>query len=260
MHWTEDFFVKYGALYKKTLESLRDKAEDQINGIISIFEKYNIPKNGIILDLCCGIGRHSILLADKGYNVVGVDISPVFIERARELAEEMKVQDHCRFIVGDVRRLDEYLNGERFDAVISMFTSLGYYDDPTEIEILRQIKKTTKMDGILIIDTSNRDRIVKNFIPVFFEPDEEGKITLVISKIDLERSIQEKHWTIYEKHGNDLMQVNSTLITQRMLSLHEQIRFLSEAGWKYKEVYGDFELAPFSINARQMITVSRNKD
>ena len=81
MHWTKDFFVKYGALYKKTLESLRDNAENQINGIIRIFEKYNIPKNGIILDLCCGIGRHSVPLADKGYNVIGVDISPVFIKR-----------------------------------------------------------------------------------------------------------------------------------------------------------------------------------
>jgi SAM-dependent methyltransferase len=259
MHWTEDFFVNHGTLYKKTLESLRDRAEQQIKCIIAIFENYKVPKNGIILDHCCGIGRHSILLAEKGYNVVGVDISPIFIERAKELAEEMNVQDNCRFIVGDVRKLDYYMNNEKFDAVISMFTSLGYYDDYIEIDILRQIKKTTKKNGILIIDTSNRDRIIKNFIPVFYEPEEKGKVTVVISNIDLEKSVHEKRWTIYEKKGNDLIQLNSTLITQRMLSLHEQIRFLSEAGWTYKEVYGDFDLGPFSINARQMITVSKNK-
>ena len=41
-----------------------------------------------VLDLACGFGRFSIPLARKGYNVTGIDITPIFIERAREIADQ----------------------------------------------------------------------------------------------------------------------------------------------------------------------------
>ena len=258
MHWTEDFFVDHGDFYKKTLEFLRDRAEYQTDALIKLFNQYGVPEDGLILDHCCGIGRHSVLLAEKGYQVVGVDFSPVFIKRAREIAEELGVQDRCSFNVGDVRKLDEALNGERFNAVINMFTSLGYYDDPTEILILGKIREVTKPDGILIIDAANRERMIKNFAPAYIEEYEENQVYLVKNHLNLEKSILEKEWTVYEKDGDDLRQINKTFIKQRILSLHEQIRFLREAGWTYLDVYADFDLGPFSLNAGHMITVSKN--
>jgi len=44
------------------------------------------------LDLCCGIGRHSVPLAERGYQVTGIDLSPVLIARARELAKARGVE------------------------------------------------------------------------------------------------------------------------------------------------------------------------
>lgn len=257
MHWTEEFFVKHSTQYRKTLEFLRDRAQYQADALITLFNQHDVPEDGLILDHCCGIGRHSVLLAEKGYNVVGVDISPEFIERAKEIALEMKVQDNCSFKVGDVRKLDEVLEGETFDAVINMFTSLGYYDDQTEIQILGKIREATKTDGVLIIDAANRERMIRNFIPAYYEEYEENQVYLVKNHLNLEKSVLEKEWTIYEKDGEDLKHINTTYITQRILSLHEQIRFLAEAGWTYDEVYGDFDLSPFSVNARHMITVSK---
>ena len=140
MHWTEEFFVKHGKKYMKTLESIRGRAVNQVEAIIKVLDENNVPSEGYILDLCCGIGRHSVLLAERGYNVVGVDISPVFIGRANEIAKEENVQDKCKFLVGDVRKLEDVLQREVFDAVICIFSSLGYYDDPTEIQILGNVR------------------------------------------------------------------------------------------------------------------------
>jgi len=144
MHWTEEFFVKHGKNYMKTLESIRERAIDQTDGVIKVFEEQGVPRDGLILDLCCGIGRHSVLLAAKGYNVVGLDFSPDFIKRAKEIAKEKGVDDRCTFILGDVRELEDAVDGRQFDAAINMFRSLGYYDDPTEFEILKSIFKVTK--------------------------------------------------------------------------------------------------------------------
>ncbi len=257
MHWTEEFFIKHGESYIKTLESIRGRATRQVEGVVKIFEEQGVPKGGIILDLCCGIGRHSVLLAEKGYEVVGVDISPVFIKRANEIAKEDGVSKGCTFILGDMRELGKAVGDMNFDAVINMFSSLGYYDDTTEHEILRGIHDITKNAGILLIDAPNRDWIVKNFVPVIYGEDGENRVRLVTRTFDLSKSVLVNDWTIYNVEGEDLRYQNSSVVTHRILSLHEQIRFLENAGWRYVDVYGDFELNTFKIDSNQMITVSK---
>ena len=86
-HWTERLFIEEGELYREELESRLDRAEKEVKALLRIFSEEGVPPKGRILDLCCGIGRHSILLAERGYQVTGIDLSPVLIARARELAK-----------------------------------------------------------------------------------------------------------------------------------------------------------------------------
>lgn len=60
------------------------------------------PTAGKALDLACGQGTGSVWLASRGMQVVGLDISPVAISHARELAERAAVGDRCRFDVVDL--------------------------------------------------------------------------------------------------------------------------------------------------------------
>lgn len=257
MHWTEEFFVKHGKSYIKTLESIRGKAVRQTDEVEKILDEQGIPKDGCILDLCCGIGRHAVLLAEKGYDVVGVDISPDFIERAIEIGKEEKVEDNCTFILGDMRELGKAVGERKFDAVINMFSSIGYYDDNTEKEILRGINDVSKNGAVLIIDTPNRDWLSKNIAPVYYDSEGEGKKRIVTNRFNLETSQLERKWSIYEENGNDLKFINSSDMTMRLLSLHEQIQFLDETGWSYVKAYGSFDLVPFKLDSVQMITVSK---
>lgn len=73
------------------------------------------PRSGRALDLACGTGAGSVWLASQGFEVVGVDVSPVAIERARALAESAGVASRCRFEVAD---LDHGLpSGPRVDVL-----------------------------------------------------------------------------------------------------------------------------------------------
>jgi SAM-dependent methyltransferase len=74
------------------------------------------PTAGRALDLACGPGLGTVWLARRGLNVWGLDVSPVAIAQARDLAERSGVADRCRF---DVVDLDEGLpDGPPVDVIL----------------------------------------------------------------------------------------------------------------------------------------------
>src|ERR1700733_13075369 len=79
-----------------------------------------------VLDVGCGIGRWSRLLAARGADVTGVDLSPTMIAQAQQRAAAEGVADRCRFQVQDLSTLDV---GERFDLVLGV-TVLQHILDP----------------------------------------------------------------------------------------------------------------------------------
>jgi SAM-dependent methyltransferase len=76
------------------------------------------------LDLCCGTGKYSVFAAQLGYDVTGIDISPLSIAAAVRLADAHGVSDRCRLLVGDALTT---VGNEVFD-VIFVGSSLYYLD------------------------------------------------------------------------------------------------------------------------------------
>ena len=70
-----------------------------------------------VLDVGCGVGRWSRLLAARGADVLGIDLSPTMIAQARRRAAAEGVAHRCRFGLQDVSNLDV---GERFDLVLGV--------------------------------------------------------------------------------------------------------------------------------------------
>jgi SAM-dependent methyltransferase len=60
------------------------------------------PRSGSALDIACGGGRWTVWLARRGLEVIGVDVSPVALDLAGELARRAGVRDRCRFVLVDL--------------------------------------------------------------------------------------------------------------------------------------------------------------
>jgi SAM-dependent methyltransferase len=81
-----------------------------------------------VLDLACGIGRHSLELRRRGFEVVGLDISEELLEIARQEAEAQSLQ--ISFVQADLRELDL---SEEFDLVLSLNDgAVGYFETDDE--------------------------------------------------------------------------------------------------------------------------------
>lgn len=101
-----------------------------------------------ILDLCCGTGQVSRMLAEEGYHVTGVDISPGMISRAKEQAEALGLD--VVYHVQDAAQLD--LHG-KFDLTLSLFDSLNYILEIEKLErCFEGVAKHLNKDGLFIFD------------------------------------------------------------------------------------------------------------
>jgi len=96
-----------------------------------------------VLDVACGFGRHARALTGLGYGVLGVERDPWVARRA-----EIEVK------VLDMRHLHQLT--ESFDAAICMWQSFGYFDDATNLDVLRQIAGRLRPKGRLILDIYHR--------------------------------------------------------------------------------------------------------
>lgn len=94
----------------------------------------NIKPGTRVLDVGCGVGRWSTLLAGRGGVVTGVDLSPTMIAEARRRAELQDVSSRCRFLVQDLAQLDA---GDTFDLILGV-TVLQHILDPEALRSAAQ--------------------------------------------------------------------------------------------------------------------------
>jgi ubiquinone/menaquinone biosynthesis C-methylase UbiE len=101
-----------------------------------------------VLDVGCGVGRWSSMLAQRGADVTGMDLSPTMIQEAKRRAAANGVSERCRFLVQDLAQLDA---GEQFDLVIGV-TVLQHILDPTALrEAVRRMRAHLKPGGRMVL-------------------------------------------------------------------------------------------------------------
>jgi ubiquinone/menaquinone biosynthesis C-methylase UbiE len=71
-----------------------------------------------ILEIACGTGRFTVMLAERGANIVGLDISGPMLQQGRQKAKTAGVADHLEFMRGDAARLP--FPDDHFDVVFAM--------------------------------------------------------------------------------------------------------------------------------------------
>ena len=251
-------FIDTAHLFGAILEERVERARVEVLGLVKILSEFHVPLGSLVLDLCCGIGRHSVVLAEKGCKVVGVDLSPTYINRARELAAERGVTKNCKFKVGDMRQISEVLNSykEKFNVILNLYTSMGYYDEETDKRILIQLLGLTAPNGVLVIEIANRDRHIKQRPREIVQMGDD-LVLIEESKFNFENSRMETIWRYYRKENRDLKHLDTIETSHRIYSLHELKRLVEESGWTYQTCYGGFNSEPFTTDVGRMVLISQ---
>lgn len=257
-HWTEDLFLTHEEIFLRVHEHGWAAGEEQARSLKAVLDRFGVPEGGRILDVPCGIGRHSTRLAKMGYRVVGLDLSPAYVRRAQELARGEAVSDRVQYRVGDMRDLGHALaEDERpFDAALNLWTSLGYYGDDTDLAILRGYRDQVRPGGLLVLFIVNRDWIVRHFDPQEFE--EFGDLVHIEDRhLDLDASWMRNRWRFFRRKGEDLEGIATIAVEHRVYSLHELRSQFERASWKVEAAFGGYGMEPVTTDSPSLLVIGR---
>ena len=238
--WFEEWF---NTSYYHTLYQHRDEneAEKFIDALLAYLD---IPPQSKCLDLACGKGRHSIYLNKKGLDVVGLDLSQNSIQKAKQ-----HENNHLKFDVHDMRKV---YRENYFQFIFNLFTSFGYFDSNEDnLNVLTSIKKMLVKNGCLVIDFMNATKVIENLV------EKEVKSIDGVT-FNIKRWTDKQH--IFKQididDNGDAFQFTERV---QILEKADFERLLSKAGFKVKEMFGNFNLDLFNEkNSDRLIIIATN--
>lgn len=221
----------YHILYKN-----RDYKEAEIF-TKKLMEFLKLPLKSKILDLACGKGRHSINLNKMGYGVIGVDNSIESIKKASEYNSQT-----LKFKVHDMRKP----LGQKFDLIVNLFTSFGYFDDFNDnLKTLDSIKSSLNEGGLAVIDFLNIKYVKNNLINENIEEIDGIKFYLnrFIKNGFLIKNINFKH-ELNEYNFQEKV---------RSLDLDDFKSMFKQSKIEILHIFGDYKLNSFDINSSKRL-------
>lgn len=163
--WATYFDEQYLLEYQPIFDPRRDRRE-----VARLIDILGLPEGARILDVPCGQGRHAHLLAEAGYRVDGLDYSPQLLARAKARGTGRSLH----YTRGDMRRLPAVWTG-RFDAVVNLFTSFGFFTEPSDdAHVIAEFARVLKPGGALIWHGGSRDGVAGRLLTRDWWKSEDG--------------------------------------------------------------------------------------
>jgi len=242
--WFEEYFDEaFIEIYRPFLTPERTTEE-----AAAILELLDLEPGARVLDLACGWGRHSVELARAGLQVTGYDLSQTLLDRAAKRAEAAGVR--VEWVRGDMRELP--WTG-RFDAVVSLFSSLGYFlSDDEDRRVLQAAVRALKPGGLFLLETMHRDQIARGFVERDWWRGEAGRAVWVEREFDAVAGIT-REWLSFERPDGSRAEKYHAM---QVRSATEWDHLLRSAGLAPLAFYGDWDFSDFTHESERLIALA----
>ncbi len=204
-----------------------------------------------MLDLACGFGRTAVPLAQRGFQVTGVDLSQPFLDMAADSAREADISIDLR--QGDMREIPF---ASEFDAVIMMWSSFGVLESEEEDQkAVNAVARALRPGGRFLLDQGNREWVIRNFRERDWTERDDGTLLLNERSLDLIGSRNYVHMTVIETDGSrrDYQHIF------RFYTMTEMAAMLQRSGLAVRKVWGGFDGQEYGLDSRRMIVLSEKR-
>ena len=248
-----DAYTSFASVYDTFMDNI--PYEEWAEYLISILNEYGI-KDGLVLDLGCGTGNMTELLAKVGYDMIGIDNAEEMLEIAME--KKAKSGQDILYLLQDMREFELY---GTVKAVVSICDSVNYITEEDDLlEVFQLVNNYLDPKGMFVFDfntvhkyrdvlgdqTIAEDREDCSFIWDNYYYDDEQ-----INEYELSLFIKEENSDLYQKYQETHFQKAYDLETMKKL--------IEQSGLEYITAYDAFTKNPPTKDSERIYVIARER-
>lgn len=277
-----DAYTSFAQVYDLFMDNV--PYEEWSRYVISLLKEEKI-EDGLVLDLGCGTGKMTRLLAAAGYDMIGIDNSWDMLEIAKEYQYEQFAQEEAGledemaasrengaaealpdmeseeaagnilYLLQDMREFELY---GTVRAVISICDSMNYILEEEELlQVFKLVNNYLDPRGIFIFDMNTRYKYATLLgEATICENREEGSF-IWDNYFDDEEGMNEYDLTLFIREEGDLYRKYEETHYQRVYDLEMVKRLLKEAGMEFVAAYDAFTKEPVKADSERMYIIAR---
>lgn len=244
--WWKTYF---DAGYLREYEPIFNLVEDR-RQVVRLIDLLELPAGSRILDVPCGQGRHAHLLAEAGFNVDGVDLSTHLLA----VAKKRGTGPRLRYRRADMRKLPAAWTG-RFDAVLNLFTSFGFFTDiHDDARVLAECARVLKPGGVMIWQGGSRDGVMARFLERDWWTTSDGTMIAQDRSFDPLSGFLTIKSTWQGRRKTEQREHRIRLYTASRLA-----SMMLEHGLVVEQAWHSFERRPLTRRSSEMLLVARKE-
>ncbi len=221
--------------------------------LLRLFERFD-RKPTLLLDLACGTGAFSCLFGAAGASVIGVDISPEMLSRARENAAEQGLD--VLFLCQNAAELDLY---GTVDGAVCCLDSLNHITDYDEFcRAIEKVSLFLEPDRLFVFDVNTVYKHENVLGDNTFVTDEDGVYCVWQNEYD--RDTRTTYMLLDFFSGDGVNYTRDSQFVEERAYTDDEIRAaLERAGLAVEAVFGDMSFDAPTAEEERIIYVTRKK-
>jgi len=224
-----------------------EKWRDYIKEILQ--QRFTNAEKPTVLDLACGTGNMTILLANEGFDMIGVDLSADMLAEAQQKAYE--AGHNILFLAQDMRELDLY---GTVDAVVCVCDGINYIlDEKDLISVFKKVRLFLNQGGVFIFDMNTEYKFKELLGQRSFEAKtESGAAYELDNTYDEKTKINEYRVLFHNQDSSPFMEVHK----QRAYDIGTVLEMLQIAGLNNATVHHEYTAEPPQINSARLVFIA----
>lgn len=245
-----DAYTSFAAVYDMFMDNI--PYEEWCEYLTSLLRENGVL-DGLLLDLGCGTGSLTELLAKKGYDMIGVDISGDMLQLAMEKRERSGAD--ILYLLQDMREFELF---GTVRAVVSICDSMNYILSLEDLtQVFRLVNNYLDPSGVLIFDLNTEYKYREILGTSTIAEDREESSFIWENDYQEEDRINEYDLTLFIQEEGELYRKYQETHYQRAYSLEEVKAAIREAGMEFVTAYDAFTREPAREDSERIYVIAR---
>ena len=224
-------------IYDKVNEDINySEWADFIEDAIKRFYKEGTPS--LVLDLGSGTGKMTLELAERGYDMTGVDVSVEMLDKAREAAERLGFGDKILWLCQDMREFELY---GTVDVTVSCLDCINHLTDKKSLtKCLDLVHNYLIPNGLFVFDINGKHKFESIYADNSYVIEDDDSFCVWQNYYNKKSGLCDFYITVFQEQEDGRYERYEEIQREKMYTLRVMKKALSDSGFEFIGAYKNF--------------------